>query len=82
MSDTVPTRFTVPLVEYTRLAAKHGALKARLAEAERDAARYRWIRSPRSGQAGWWHIKYNVDPEQIDAAIDTAMAADSPDAEQ
>ena len=44
-----------------------------LAEAERDAARYRWIRSPKSGQLGWWHIKYNDDPAKIDAAIDAAM---------
>lgn len=35
MADTIPTTFTVPLVEYTRLAAERDRYKARLAEAER-----------------------------------------------
>lgn len=40
MADTIPTKFTVPLVEYTRLASERGTLAARLAEAERLI---RWI---------------------------------------
>jgi hypothetical protein len=55
----------------------HADTLDRLAEAERDAARYRWIRSPQSGQAGWWHVKFNDDPAKIDAAIDAAMAAET-----
>ena len=48
---------------------------AEVAALREDAERYRWLRSPQSGQAGWWHIKYNVDPVKIDAAIDAARAA-------
>jgi len=51
-------------------------LSAEVAALREDAERYRWLRSPQSGQAGWWHIKYNVDPVKIDAAIDAARAAE------
>jgi len=52
------------------------AAQADNAALREDAERYRWLRSPQSGQAGWWHIKYNVDPVKIDAAIDAARAAE------
>ena len=57
------------------LASDYDALAADNAALREDAERYRWLRSPQSGQAGWWHIKYNVDPVKIDAAIDAARAA-------
>jgi hypothetical protein len=79
------------VADYDALAARLAEAEAELAYArstgdesaleveqwKRDAARYRWIRSPQSGQAGWWHIKFNDDPAKIDAAIDAAMAAET-----
>lgn len=44
------------------------ALRERLAEAERDAARYRWLRDRA------WPFEFNGDtPADADAAIDAAM---------
>jgi len=39
MSDTIPTAFTVPLVEFTRLATERDRLRRELAEA------HKWIRN-------------------------------------
>ena len=55
-------------------------LRARLAEAERDAARYRWLRKAREH----WDVLHREDEDaywqdlagnELDAAIDAAMAA-------
>lgn len=79
MADTIPKGFTVPLVEYTRLAAKRDALAARLAEAEallREARPWVcWCRDM---------IRRTDDPEDVKlhadatlASIDAFLAADS-----
>ena len=44
-------------------------LDARLAEAERDAARYRWLRDCSNGEVDWPNSEW-------DAAIDAEIAAD------
>lgn len=50
------------------LAAEIESLRARLAEAERDAVRYRWLRDRA------WPFEFNGDtPADADAAIDAAM---------
>lgn len=55
---------------YQKLLDQYDALAARLAEAERDAARYRWLRRRA------WPFSFAGDkPEDADAAIDEAMAA-------
>lgn len=43
MSDTIPTQFTVPIGEFMRVAAQRDALRERLAEVEKDAARLDWL---------------------------------------
>ena len=69
--------FSTPLDDAA--AAEIERLRARLAEAERDAARYRWLRTERG--AGFWGchekdgdggqiLRYEID---LDAAIDAAM---------
>jgi hypothetical protein len=63
--DEVPTR-------YVR-ADIHDALAARLAEAERDAARYRWLRQ-NSNFLGW---EPDYLPEFVDRAVDRAMSTAS-----
>ena len=58
---------------------EYDALAARLAEAERDAARYRWLRdSPSELMAicEWRLDEWCPVPSYCDAAIDAAMAAD------
>ena len=60
------------------LAAENERLRAELAEAQRDAARYRWLRgSPLSGGSCYsfdgLSLKCGVD---LDLAIDAAMAGD------
>jgi hypothetical protein len=41
-----------------------------------DAARYRWLRNP--DNANGPNLVASFGPEQLDAAIDAAMASDSP----
>ena len=53
-------------------------LRARLAEAERDAARYRWVREhPLMSDEEWAEAERQgfrlLPPEKMDAAIDAAM---------
>lgn len=51
-----------------RLVRERDALEARLAEAERDAVRYRWLRDRA------WPFEFNGNtPVDADAAIDAAM---------
>jgi hypothetical protein len=64
---------------YRALAAELAACRARLAEAERDAERYRWLRDGRDyevicEQPGNLYLKM---PRELDAAIDAARAAGS-----
>jgi chromosome segregation ATPase len=56
------------------------ALRAKLAEAERDARRYRWLRSTADNECDYlsledraWQMLYNGTPDELDAAIDQAM---------
>jgi len=52
------------------------ALAARLAEAERDAARYRHIRENDSARFALQGLSEN-GPQALDAAIDAAMASET-----
>ena len=70
-------------VSFVGIDGRHGwieRLRTRLAEAERDAARYRWLRSA----VPWTDKIYMMvgvrvlDPSAMDAAIDAAMAGDKP----
>ena len=64
-------------------ALEYHALKERLAEAERDAARYRWLRDTPTLGFGIFIIIPTTGPERIaepaevDAAIDAFLTADS-----
>ncbi len=71
------------------IAAEYDALAARLAEAERDAARYRWLRDMRNNKPAYATSTGEREAERIvnrlfgfewDHAIDAAMTADSADA--
>ena len=63
------------------------ALAARLAEAERDAARYRYMRGvasfrDRNGPGLYWYLPRFLpggSAEQLDASIDASITADSAD---
>lgn len=66
-------------------------LQARLAEAERDAARYRWLRDMRNNKPAYATSTGEREAERIvnrlfgfewDHAIDAAMTADSASAVQ
>jgi hypothetical protein len=52
-------------------------LKTKLAEAQKDAARYRWLRTACDDQIpreyDWWGQLGNALAEDFDAAIDAAM---------
>ena len=57
-------------------------LAARRAQMAKDAARYRWLREQHNYNGGsGWHVRaHNEDlhsdiPDDLDAAIDAAMAA-------
>lgn len=52
-----------------------------LAEAGRDAERYRWLRDVASG-GDWEHIGQNTDPTSTDALIDECMEAYQADAHE
>lgn len=63
-----------------RTALQHYGEQAALAEALRDAARYRWLRAQRNMNIGACWIMppdvFGIDtPEQLDAAIDQQLAA-------
>ncbi|TLX52770.1 hypothetical protein DN824_21925 [Stutzerimonas nosocomialis] len=71
---------------FESLAAENERLNARIAELERDARRYRWLREQEAERGiavvcitGWeraatcWATTY--DPDDLDAAIDTTMTA-------
>ena len=80
-------------IDMVILADEIKRLRAKLAEAERDAARYRWLRDEqfRYGSpplaAIVWKANYNrqcsdwvnsIDAAHIDAAIDAAMQQEPP----
>lgn len=53
-------------------------LEAKLAAAEKDAARYRWLCNPENyPHESWWseHIDTAQTPEQMNRAIDAAIEA-------
>ena len=47
------------------------ALRARVAELEKDAARYRWIRNKDNALAAYY-VHHYTDPSELDAMIDAA----------
>lgn len=60
-------------------------LITRLREAEKDAARYRWLRDDATNLDGWSpavavtdgsYVSYCLDGRDLDEAIDTAMQGD------
>jgi hypothetical protein len=55
------------------------ALAARLAEAERDAARYRWLRMKTDDPVFWRELLLYFKAAEFDACVDRGMA-DSADA--
>lgn len=58
----------LPIRAIAKLVEQRDALRSRLAEAERDAVRYRWLRDRA------WPFEFNGDtPADADAAIDAAM---------
>lgn len=57
------------------------ALEERLAEAERDAERYRWLRD-NAKRTMLMRLPASYEPDAIDRTIDAARAADSATAVQ
>ena len=55
----------------TATTAREILLQKQLAEAQRDAERYRWMRDKETSE-GWDIIGRSGTPDQIDAAIDAA----------
>lgn len=65
-----------------RLSVKYSdyeALEARIAELEKDAARYRWLRDSSNYPAGpyWDDLGDTCDPEEMDEMIDDAMSREA-----
>lgn len=61
---------------YSDMLVKHNIeLESRLAELEKDAARYRWLRDSHNYPAGpyWDDLGNTCDPEEMDEMIDEAM---------
>lgn len=55
-------------------------LRAQLAECQKDAARYRWLREQKTARTlidgGFrtsWEFRRFIEPNELDAAIDAAM---------
>lgn len=69
MSKDIAHRLVAwPVADRRALLAYVDELRSRLAEAERDAVRYRWLRDRA------WPFEFNGDtPADADAAIDAAM---------
>ena len=66
------------LIENSLQAIENDTLRARIAELERDAARYRWLRVNAREQWQICHDDYGRDllqDDSLDAAIDAAMGS-------
>lgn len=65
-----------------RLERENASLTARVAELERDAGRYRWLRTPKVGhhQVMFWMSEparyVSLDWNELDAAIDAARGTE------
>jgi len=68
--------------DYLTLERENAALTARVAELERDAGRYRWLRTPKVGhhQVMFWMSEparyVSLDWNELDAAIDAARGTE------
>ena len=58
---------------FARLHAENERLKAELAEAKKDAERYRWMRDVGCATYKTLQTQWRMSPKQCDAAIDEAM---------
>ena len=67
-----PRTVNVPGYPLMVRAVDYNALSAQLAEAQKNAARYLWMRDKETSE-GWDIIGRSGTPDAIDAAIDAAM---------
>lgn len=84
--DNAVKRADMAVEQWNRLQVMWSEQQDKLADCQKDAARYRWIRGPDSESSRYslWNVDYFDGPngwepmqqERMDAAIDAAMAKD------